>query len=396
VKQEETSLCHFPFDSMMANTSGIITTCCWGEPIINEETGMPYTRHSHTLNQVFYSKEMQKLRSDLLSGIKNNNCKKCWRAESEGRSSMRLQEIRTEGEFDQTKIPQIENIFLSLGNQCNLKCRTCGIDNSSTWVKEHYDTNNFLHENTFSEYQKSVIFLEEDSSMFVDSILKENIHNANELIITGGEPLMMKNVWKLLDNAVAQGYSKNMALSFHTNCTFWNEKAEQIISKFNEVEISLSIDGVDNRFEYMRHPAKWEQVLPNIDKIIGMQSTHSSLSVSITFAVSSYNVWYLPEVFDFADSKGIVVNAHLLHTPDFMSIRHIPKSIAEEISHRLLSQNSHRDESKKVIDYMNVPASDSYNQWNKFLQEIDLRDRYRGESFADTFPEYYSRIVSHG
>lgn len=392
MKQENTTLCHFPFDSMMANTNGIITTCCWGEPIINKETGMPYTRDKFTLEQVFHSKEMQQLRTDLVSGIKNSNCRKCWRAEEEGRSSMRLQEIRTEGEFENNQTPQIENIFLSLGNQCNLKCRTCGPDNSSTWIKEYYDTNEFLHNQTFSEYQKAVIFLEEDSSKFVDSIIKENIPNAKELIITGGEPLMMKNVWRLLDNTVEQGYAKNMALSFHTNCTFWNNKAEETISKFKEVEISLSIDGIDKQFEYMRHPAKWDHVLPNIEKIINMQSKHSGLAVSITCAVSSYNVWYLNEVFEFADSKGISVNAHLLHTPDFMSIRHIPKNIANDIIQRLSSVATHQEEAKKVIDYMNVPAVDSQRMWNKFLEDLDIKDRYRGESFRDTFSEYFTRI----
>jgi MoaA/NifB/PqqE/SkfB family radical SAM enzyme len=392
----KSTLCHFPFDSMMANTSGIITTCCWGEPIINQETGMPYTRDTHTLEEVFHSKEIQQLRRDLLSGVKNSNCQRCWRAESEGRSSMRLQEIRTEGNFEPPSEAKIENIFLSLGNQCNLKCRTCGIDNSSTWVREHYDTNEHLQGQIFSDYQRSVIYLESDSSKFVDSVLEENLPNAKELIITGGEPLMMKNVWRLLDYAVEHGYANNMAVSFHTNCTFWNTRAENILSKFHRVEISLSVDGIGDKFEYMRHPAKWIEALANIGSILTAQKRHNNIAVSITCAVSSYNVWYLPEVFDFANSNGIQVNAHLLHTPDIMSIRHIPKPIAREITEILQKSASHREEVDKVIDYMNIPAEDSQNQWTKFLQEVELRDKYRKESFEKTFPEYYSRITYYG
>lgn len=393
---QSTTLCHFPFDSMMANTSGIITTCCWGEPIINSKTGAPYTRESHTLEQVFRSEEMQQLRTDLVTGTKNSNCKKCWRAEAQGHSSMRLQEIRTEGEFNNIHFPQIKNIFLSLGNQCNLKCRTCGVDNSSTWANEHYNTNKFLQIQNFNDYQKSVIYLEADSSQFVDSILTENLPAAKELIITGGEPLMMKNVWRLLDHAVVAGYADNMALSFHTNCTFWNTKAEDTISKFKEVEVSLSIDGIGQRFEYMRHPAVWEHALNNIYKILAVREGHSSLNISITFAVSSYNVWYLPEVLEFADQHKLVVNAHLLHTPDIMSIRHIPKPIAVEIANKFSKLTTHVLELDKVVEYMNIPALDSVSQWKKFLQEVELRDQYRKENFSNTFPEYYDRILQHG
>ncbi len=47
-----------------------------------------------------------------------------------------------------------------------------------------------------------------------------------------------------------------------------------------------------------------------------------------------------------------------------------------------------------VINHLRNTTFSQYD-WDEFCKEIDVRDRYRKESFKDTFPEYYELIKGY-
>lgn len=347
--------CPFPFRNVMINTDGTYSTCCYSSPL----SGI--SRRTHTVTEAFYSEQYETIRQNLKNNIRDSNCAKCWALEDVGAESLRLQEIRTE-EFDSKSItdnPRIEQVFASLGNQCNLKCRTCGPSESSLWVKEYNDT-----EGSFIKINQ-----ESEDSRFYENFSNEVVPNLKEIIFTGGEPFLLKSTTRILETLTS-----DVSITIHTNATL---PKPEILNKFNDVNIVASIDGIGARFEYIRHPGNWSEVLNNL-KEYGNQLT------AITCTVSAYNIWYIDEVEHLANELGVEFYAHILYTPSYLSVHVLPLEIRNSICNKLSQSNS--DQIQKILAHL---QENKYENWNNFIKEIQKRDLYRKESFKDTFPEYY-------
>ena len=355
------TMCPFPFRGVMVKTDGNLTTCCYGKSI----SGLH--RNTHTIEQAFNSTEFERIRNNLSDSIKDDNCQKCWDLEQQGIESLRQQELRTE-EFDADVFvnPRLEYLFLSLSNQCNLKCRTCSPGDSSFWIKE------FEHRTGI----KKTVYLEPDDSVFFSSFKQDTLPFLKEIAFTGGEPLMMKSVHRILETL-----DPSVSLTFYTNGTFYNQ---DILKKFNDVNIAVSIDGIRERFEYMRHPAKWSVLVDNLN------SMGDNLKV-ITCTVSAYNVWYIDEVADFANSLSVDFMAHILFDPSSLSVLSLPYTIRLDIANKLSKHPS--EQIQKIVEYL---KTDSVDNWASFVNDVKQGDEYRNESFKDTFPEYYRVLLKHG
>ena len=349
------------------------------------------TRLTHSITDVFTSPWLDNIRTDITSGVRNSNCDYCWQLEDVGVESFRQTNINQFGAFPQE--PKLEILDLSLGNQCNLKCRTCIPEDSSVWIKEAYDLDTDKSE-AFADYQRRMIVLEPDDSHFFED-LKSHLKTARIIKMFGGEPLMMKRTWQLLTEAVRTGHSKDIELYFNTNGTFWEDSNVKLFDYFKRVDIGLSIDGVGQRFEYMRHPAKWNHVRDNIERIAAWRDSRvRSRTVFLTHTVSAYNVWYVAEAAELADQYGLQLYINLcLQDSDSFAIQHLPDTVKQRVNQHLqvLESTRHWQEIQKLVDY---PVNgENCQHW---LAEVDKRDKYRMESFKQTFPEYYQILNDLG
>lgn len=353
--------CAWPFRSVMLNSDQTFRTCCNGEHFPN------LTLQNCTAEEAFFSPEFESIRQNLKNGIRDPHCSKCWTLEDAGAQSLRLQDVH-QVDYDKEEItenPRIEQIFLGLGNQCNLKCRICSPTESSVWAKEVEDT----------EGIKSVIYLEPDNSKFISSFKKDIMPHLSEIIFTGGEPALMKSTRKILDVL-----DSSVEVSMATNGTI---KLPNVLEKFNTVNIFVSTDGIGKKFNYLRHPGNWDEVKENILSI--------KYNLCLYFTVSAYNVYYVDEVEDYANSIGAEFYVHILYDPNHLSVHVLPKEVREVVIEKL-NQNS-STQKEKVIALL---KEDTYYNFDDFANEVRKRDKIRNESFADTFPEFDQILKDHG
>ena len=88
---------------------------------------------------------------------------------------------------------------------------------------------------------------------------------------------------------------EKITVKFQTNGTQpINEKYFDIIERFHLVKLNISLDGIQDRFEYLRWPANWNQVVDNMFKL------RSTLPVNVMFyieqTISIFNLYYLDEL----------------------------------------------------------------------------------------------------
>ena len=112
---------------------------------------------------------------------------------------------------------------------------------------------------------------------------------------------MIQDHFKILMHCVEKGYAKNIDIHYNTNGTHYPEYAvKEIWPHFKRVEIAFSIDDIKERFEYQRHPAKWEAVNEKIIKF--KNSNLKNLSTQICTTISIFNVMYIDELAPFVNN----------------------------------------------------------------------------------------------
>ena len=379
--------CVNAFHSLTVNTNGTVKTCCMATKDLPEKRVKFFK-----LEELFNDNFFKNIRNDLSQGIRNSNCDRCWEEEDAGRKSKRLRDNEIINVEDSESLRILE---LNLGNTCNIKCRTCGPWSSNQWIKEAYDLkkpdvpySKFLY--NFKHLQDSF----EDDGLLWKS-LDDALPNLTQIDFYGGEPFLSKKQWALVNRAVEKGYAKNLKVHYNTNGTIWNDDQIELLSHMRIADVSISVDGVEGRFEYMRNMAKWPVVNDNILKAIEWSKKNKNVVLTICYTISILNVWYIKEILDYGDKNGINIYLNLVHWPDHYSIQTMPTEIKEKVE-RNFRENIPSTHSawfwlNGIISFMNQKEYDK-ESWNKFLTTTKIQDEYRKENYKETFNEFYNII----
>lgn len=390
------------YKGVRCTNSGNMGICCKSEMLLSDN-GEYCKIDTHDFLQAMNSTLAQEIRRDLENGIKHENCKKCWDEEADGFPSKRILDNKRSldnwgQEFIDDKIVEPVFVELNLGSFCNLKCRTCGPWSSSRWIQEEFDLLQLRGEPVNREdYMKEVKTWQgnySDDSPAWENIRK-NLSSYKEIDIYGGEPFLVSRQWEILQESIDLGYAKNQVLHFNTNGTQYNPEHIELLKHFKEVRISLSIDAIEEKFEYMRHPANWVEVSNNIQLFLNLQKEYAHISVTACVTIGILNVMYLPETIEHFNSIGLDYHTNMLHQPEYYNIRNIPENAKEVIIEKLESSKSKfqsnldRDRLEQLCEILRK-SNPNKTEWEKFILYTKYKDKLRNEIFATTFPELYS------
>lgn len=387
--------CPWADHHITVSSSGTISTCCMAVPVIDSRSGQPYNIKYHTISQAFNSLEFKSIRKKLHNNIKDSNCSSCWRSEEAGTRSLRMETIDEYREFFKSKkMVGLLTAQFDLSNQCNLKCRICSPRDSSMWITEQYDLYERDNGISLNDFQKTFNITLHKEHEFLEDLKINVIPNLSALSFQGGEPFLMKQQWNIIDSIIDAGVAQNIALNYHTNGTIWSEIIAEKLSKFRQVNLCLSIDDIGERFEFLRHPAIWQEVENNIDNIIDWyRESSETRSILINSVITPYNLCTIHELLDYFISKNIPVKLHPTNNPDYFSIANIPYSLKSIFLENLNSKklpDIYQDEINNVISIL--MNTDNPESWETFLKTTKLHDTYRNEDYKKTFPKFYSII----
>jgi MoaA/NifB/PqqE/SkfB family radical SAM enzyme len=320
-------ICMLPWISIETTPTGTTRPCCLAKEEIyyvdDQGNKINYNLKEHTLEEIYHSRYMQLLRRDFLYGNRPATCQRCWDEEAAGRTSkrinskIRLKEYYDRVDFQNVDPDQLWFIDLKLGNICNLKCRICGSWSSSKWAKEEID---YVGGNR--KEHLAYKFLQDgawprENELFWEN-LKTLLPNIKYFEFTGGEPFLIEQHFELLRYAVETGDSAHIEIHYNTNGTVFPEAAE-LWNNFKHVEIAVSIDNTEARFEYERYGADWLEVQDNLRQFNELRSAKISTQLCTTMNIQ--NVYYLPELCDWISTQTFDhIYFNMLHDPGHMCI----------------------------------------------------------------------------
>jgi hypothetical protein len=168
--------------------------------------------------------------------------------------------------------------------------------------------------------------------------------------ITGGEPLLSKDTWKVLDFIIeTETPNKELKLSINSNLGVGDDlidklilKLERIISegRVKEVIIFTSCEGYGKQAEYTRYGLEFDRLFSNIDKILMIldRVTIVVMSTFNIFSVFSYEK-LIKKIYDLKLkhfntkrywNSSIILDTSYLRYPSFLSFRLLKDYITEE------------------------------------------------------------------
>jgi radical SAM enzyme (rSAM/lipoprotein system) len=163
----------------------------------------------------------------------------------------------------ETKLHKLQYLFWEATLKCNLSCLHCGSDCHSSRTEQDMPAEVFLK--TTAEIAEKY-----DASQIV-------------IVITGGEPLLRKDLEIIGAELIKQGFSWGMV----SNGMLLTQKRLSSLLKAGMSSITISLDGVKEEHEWLRNTKNsYEKVL----KAIRLLSNVPNLSFDVATCVNSRNL----------------------------------------------------------------------------------------------------------
>jgi len=416
--------------------SGMTTSCHHPLPhkIDLEEIKTNPSAIHNTLQKKLERKQMQ-------NGDRPKGCEYCWKIEDIDRNNISdrvykskiftNKDLDTAYSSDHNTDVNLKTLEIAFDRTCNFACTYCNPAFSSTWANnikrlgpytgmETDGRNHFTHAHDSAEPYKK-----DESNPYVEAFYKwweTDLHKSlDELRITGGEPMMSPNLWRLLDWIETQGDKMNpdMRIAINSNLGAKQSIIDRFKGKlkgFDNFHLYTSMEATFGQAEYIRDGLDYGEWFSNflhmmVDKV--PSEIHNMCTINALCLES------LPELLEkilFFKNAGKVYGAkvnytlNILRFPSFQSPLVLPDELRNKFKgdiQKFLNNNvKHLEEmevnqTQRLIDYLDVvktPHAGAATQeklqkdFKAFYSQYDKRS---GKDFAKTFPiigEWYRGI----
>lgn len=176
------------------------------------------------------------------------------------------------------KAPQLRHLFLELTLRCNEKCLHCGSNCGDVKSEEL----------TADQYGK-----------FLAEVKGDMGTGGKMLCITGGEPLLRKDFFEIMEHAHKLGFSWGMT----SNATLLTPDVAKDLKRVGMGTISVSIDGLEETHDaFRRTPGGWKKGMEGVENLL---NEGGFKSVQITTVVTHKNIGELEELYKIFNDMDI-------------------------------------------------------------------------------------------
>lgn len=433
--EKNKAYCPAMFTSLYLNPQNRMSSCCVQNE--HEFKDLPYIEDdtkpiTELLNQEFFTQ----IRKDALNGIQNPACEHCWKTQRDhieeqkeyrygfitqshnaGTSDKIRQAINDDYTVDYDIAP-IEHMDVRFSTLCNLRCRSCSGAFSSSWYPEEVKLNKIAHnpipKEVYSDpkqWDHGQPTRPADHNLSVEN-LKPHLAGVDKLYFAGGEPVMMKEHYQMLDYLIENNrtdvrltYNTNFSILTSTNPDGGTFDVIDYWKQFPHVIIGASLDGSHERGEYIRKNIVWSEVEKNIERL-RTECPHVGFYLSPTLSIM--NAYNIPDFHKEWVEKGYIglhdISLNLLYGPDHYNVRNLPlnhkkaltKVYEDHIEWIRWYQDLHGVDANNygsgitdfdnLISFMNnsEPHAEFARMWWKHF----WLDENRKEDFFEIFPEY--------
>lgn len=265
----------------------------------------------------------------------------------------------------------LKTIDVRWTNLCNFACVYCGPMFSSRWAEEL----------KFYPQMPSLQQLEDFTNY-----LYQHADKLEHVYLAGGEPLLMKQNLELLKRL-----NPKVNLRINTNLSKTETDVFEKICEFKNVHWTVSVETMQEEFEYVRYGGNWSDFLENLVKIqrLGHKITFNMLWLLLNYESIFDCVNYLKSLG--FHNNSFVIGALL--DPEYLNIRHLPDNVLQLLQDKLKWQIDQspgyllEDSYKNMLYYIQQPFQK--NLLGSF-EQLKKLDQQRGLNSQNIFKNLYN------
>lgn len=407
-----------------------------------------------TLHNTEFKKDQQRM---MIEGDKPNECQYCWNVEDLPgeqtsdrimKSTWMIQDIPPINtalvEID--AIPKVVEsmnlgesinphyVEVSFSNVCNFKCSYCSPVYSSKWVSEisnhgpYYLTNREHNGLEWYKQNNEMPIHHTEDNPYVAAFWEwwpELVKTLKIFRITGGEPLLDKNTFKVMD-MLEETPRPEMEFSINSNLGSSDAVIDNYISsikslldqkKIKRHVLYTSVDGHGAQAEYGRNGLDYDKWLQNINKIL-QELPSVKIAIMCTaniFTITSYKR-LLEDVYELkvkymsnSRQMPLTIDTSILRWPHHQCAAILPNDY-EELLDDAYNYALEREEAngtnaaykgffqfeiekiRRFVEFAKNPPNENegtneLTSKRDFYLFVNEHDRRRGTNFLETFPE---------
>lgn len=300
-----------------------------------------------TIAEWFNSEPMRQARLVMFSDTPNSICGRCYYEQEVGGTSRRHKcnqksVIFTKTNFSDSyqqspgydKFESSKNnngdydgmpidLHIDLGNYCNLACKMCHPQASSTIASQEVKWGN--------QDAKQYVGTDwtQDNAVWT-RVLAElaNTKELNNIHFMGGETLLTPRFEEFVDYMLAHGRT-DLNFSFVSNGTSFNESLIKKLKKFKRVGIEVSIETVTEHNSYQRQGTDTSVVLQNIKQYLA-HCDGSNITVTARPAISALTIGNYHTLLRYCLDNKIIVKSLNVTRPVFLNPLILPLAVRSQ------------------------------------------------------------------
>jgi organic radical activating enzyme len=404
-----------------------LTNSCYHPPLHKIDV-TPLKDNPGALHNTEYKKQQRVI---MLKNEQPDECSYCWNIEKHGQLSdrhYRSGEPWAAEHFEEIKNGESDNpipsyVEVNFNHACNLKCSYCSPQFSSSWADEvtrhgAYPTSNPHNDPTHFTGSRRPIPASE-ANPYVDAFWEwwpELYPKLKHFRMTGGEPLMDKNTYKVFDYVLAfpkPDLHLNVTSNFSVEQKLY-DKYHDYVKRLCDTQIEhfmqyVSLDtGIPEHAEYIRNGLNYHRMFENVHRFLDKIPNRNSLTFIIT--MNNLSVLGLQAQLEWIRSlrmlysktyQRVWFDTPLLRSPSWQSLQILPPVYADRLEDIADWMESHKETPDKPfqgfkdyeiqrmrrdIDWMREGTDNVTQKRADFYRFFNEHDKRRGTDFLKTFP----------
>ena len=443
-------------EEVMEPVSCTFCTAKWKQVTLHLQTGHTHSCHHPTshkipleelkdnpsaLHNTKFKKEQRKL---MLEGKRPEECDYCWRVEDSGSNVL---SDRTYKSFEPWARPYVDEIVskpwddnvnpsyleVSFSSVCNFKCSYCSPQVSSKWMEEIKEHGPYKTSQSFNDLHHLIAtdampIPNKEHNPYVEAFWKwwpDVSKDLKHFRITGGEPLLTKDTFKVLDDLI-ENPKPNLEFSVNSNMCVPDAVFEKFISKMKiigsqgkvkKLKIFTSAEAYGSQAEYIRHGLDYDMWISNIRRLLQEvpNCTFTCMSTYNVLSIFSFDKM-LKDLLDLKLEFGgagrqipIILDTPYLRYPPHQAMfianpEWKEKYLKPQLDFMLNNlEDMHvrgkenmgffkweADKFQRLYDIIDQEQQDEWTVTNNrkdFITFVNEHDKRRGTDFLKTFPE---------
>jgi len=381
----------------------------------------------------YFQNSMSDLRDTFLQGSFPTNCSDCATMEQYGKVSGRQRQLLKVGfqtEYFEKSLASstlrsafdysmenkghttrmVSDWQIDLGNYCNSACVFCVPESSSRLAQEFYKLK-MIDQVPAASWC--------DNPELLDKFITDLVQTSNlqYLHFIGGETLITPGFVKILQAVVDAGLHTTTTIGFTTNLTVWSESTVELLTKFQQVNLGMSIESLTSVNDYVRWPSNIESVKTVLNRWVELGKKQNWL-MQLRVTPSCLSVHEISTVYDYAWHNQLSVEScNFFDEPKFLRIGVFPieyrKFAIDQLSkwiadHNIQSQAqiintrdpnvSQQQICQDAVSYLNYlkSAPDESDKLPNLVVYLKQLESNRGNSILTYLPQYEDLFRSAG